>query len=62
MKYQSSLELFQKSLVHSTKKAAVNAHASGQDKSRDVKCSFCEELGRVFDHFRRYGMKILLGD
>jgi hypothetical protein len=27
-----------------------------------VKDSFYEELGRVFDQFRRYNMKILLGD
>jgi hypothetical protein len=33
-----------------------------EDKNDDVKDSFCEELGRVFDQFPRYDMKILLGD
>jgi hypothetical protein len=28
----------------------------------DIKDSFYEELGCVFDQFPRYGMKILLGD
>jgi exonuclease III len=31
-------------------------------KSTDVKDSFYEELGRVFDQFPRYDMNILLGD
>jgi hypothetical protein len=31
-------------------------------KGNDVKDSFCEELGHVFDQFPRYDMKILLGD
>jgi hypothetical protein len=30
--------------------------------SDDVKDSFCEELGRVFDQFPRYDMNILLGN
>jgi hypothetical protein len=33
-----------------------------EDKGDDVKDSFCEELGYVFDQFPRYDMKILLGD
>jgi hypothetical protein len=33
-----------------------------EDKSDDVKDSFCEELGRVFDKFPKYHMKIRLGD
>jgi exonuclease III len=37
-------------------------HASCEDKSDDVKDSFHEKLGHVFDKFRRYDMKILLGD
>jgi hypothetical protein len=37
-------------------------HASCEDKSDDVKDSFCEELGLGFDQFPRYDMKILLGD
>jgi hypothetical protein len=37
-------------------------HAPCDDKGDDVKDSFCEELGRVFDQFPRYDMKILLGD
>jgi hypothetical protein len=41
---------------------AVNVHAPCKDTSDDIKDSFYEELGRVFDHFPRYDMKILLGD
>jgi hypothetical protein len=37
-------------------------HAPREDKGNDVKDSFCEELGRVFDQFPRYDMRILLGD
>jgi hypothetical protein len=33
-----------------------------EDTSDDIKDSFYEELGRVFDQFPRYVMKILLGD
>jgi hypothetical protein len=40
----------------------VTVHVSCEDKSNDVKDNFYEELGRVFDQFLRYGMKILLGD
>jgi hypothetical protein len=40
----------------------VNVHAPCEDNSDDVKDSFYEELGRVFDQFPRYDMKILLGD
>jgi hypothetical protein len=40
----------------------LTVHASSEDKGDDVKDSFSEELGRVFDQFPRYGMKILLGD
>jgi hypothetical protein len=40
----------------------VNVHAPCEDTSDDIKDSFCEELGRVFDHFHRCDMKILLGD
>jgi hypothetical protein len=40
----------------------LNVHAPCEEKSSDVKDSFCEELGCVFDQFRRYDMKILLGD
>jgi hypothetical protein len=32
------------------------------EKSDDVKDSFYEELGRVFDQYPRYDMNILLGD
>jgi hypothetical protein len=35
-------------------------NAPCEDKSDDVKDSFYEELGRVFDHFHRYDMKNLL--
>jgi hypothetical protein len=37
-------------------------HAPCEDKGDDMKDSFYEELGRVFDQFPRYDMKILLGD
>jgi hypothetical protein len=40
----------------------VNLHTPCEDTSDDIKDSFYEELGRVFDHFPRYDMKILLGD
>jgi hypothetical protein len=39
-----------------------NVHATCEDKSDDVKDSFYEELGRVFDQFPSYDMKVLLGD
>jgi hypothetical protein len=37
-------------------------HASYGDKRDGVKYSICEELGRVFDQFPRYYMKILFGE
>jgi hypothetical protein len=37
-------------------------HAPCEDKGDDVKDSFYEELGRVFDQFPRYGTKIFWGD
>jgi exonuclease III len=40
----------------------LNEHAPCEDTSDDVKDNFCEELTRVFDQFRRYEMRILLGD
>ena len=40
----------------------LNVHAPSEDKSDDSKDSFYEELEKVFDHFSRYHMKILLGD
>jgi hypothetical protein len=40
----------------------LNIHAPTEDKTDDVKYSFCEELERVFDKFPKYHMKILLGD
>jgi hypothetical protein len=39
----------------------LNVHAPTEDKTNDVKGSFCEELERVFDKFPKYHMKILLG-
>jgi hypothetical protein len=35
-------------------------HTPCEDKSEDVKDSFYEELGNVFDQFPRYDMKMLL--
>jgi hypothetical protein len=37
-------------------------HASNEDKVNDKEGSFYEELEQVFDQFRRYHMKSLLGD
>jgi hypothetical protein len=37
-------------------------HTPFEDKGDDVKGSFYEELGCVFDQFPRYDTKILLGD
>jgi hypothetical protein len=37
----------------------LNVHAPCEDKEDDVKDSFYEELGRVFDQFPRYNMKIV---
>jgi hypothetical protein len=37
-------------------------HTPCENKSDDVKESFCEELGHVFDQFPRYDMKTLLCD
>jgi hypothetical protein len=39
-----------------------NVHAPFEDKGDDEKDSSYEELGRVFDQFPRYDMKIILGD
>jgi hypothetical protein len=39
-----------------------NKHASCEDTGDDIKDSFYEELGHVFDLFPRYNMKILLRD
>jgi hypothetical protein len=40
----------------------LNVHAASEDKGDDEKDSFYEELGRAFDQFPRYDMKILLSD
>jgi hypothetical protein len=40
----------------------LNVLAPCEDKGDDVKDSFYEEQGHVFDQFPRYDMKILLGD
>jgi hypothetical protein len=41
----------------------VNMHAPCEDDTNDdTKDSIYEELGRVFDQFPRYDMKIMLGD
>jgi exonuclease III len=40
----------------------LNVHAPCEDKGDDEKDRFYEELGRVFDQFPTYSMKILLGD
>jgi hypothetical protein len=40
----------------------LNVHAPCKDKNNDVKDSFYEELGHVFDQFSIYNIKILLDD
>jgi hypothetical protein len=40
----------------------LNVHAPTEDKTDDVKDSFCEDLDRVFSKIPKYHMKILLGD
>jgi hypothetical protein len=40
----------------------LNVHGLCEDKSDDVKDSFCGKLGHVFDQFSRYDMERLLGD
>jgi hypothetical protein len=37
-------------------------HAPCEDKNDDVKDSFCEDLGHVFEQFPRYDVEILLGN
>ena len=41
---------------------ALNVHAPSEKKSDDLKYSFYEELEKVFDHFPKYRIKILLGN
>jgi dihydroorotase len=38
----------------------LNVHASTQDKTDDLKDSFCEQLEYVFDTFPKYHKQILL--
>jgi hypothetical protein len=38
----------------------LNVHATPDDKTDDVKDSFCEELECVFVRFHKYEMKIVL--
>ena len=40
----------------------LNAHVPTEEKNNDSGDGFYEELERVFDHFPKYRMKILLGD
>jgi hypothetical protein len=37
----------------------LNVHTPCEDKGDDVKDSFCEELGRIFDQFPRYYIILL---
>jgi hypothetical protein len=39
----------------------LNVHAPTEDKVNDVKDSFYEDLGHVFDKFPKYHIKVLLG-
>jgi exonuclease III len=39
----------------------VNVHAPCEDTGDDIKDGFYKKLGRVFDQFPRYDMKMLLG-
>jgi hypothetical protein len=40
----------------------LNVHTPSEDKSEDVKDSFYEELGRVFDQLPRYEVKTSMDD
>jgi hypothetical protein len=40
----------------------LNVHAPTEDKTDEVKDSFCKELERVFDKFPKYHLKIILID
>jgi hypothetical protein len=40
----------------------LDVRAPTEDKTDDVKDSFYEKLGRMFDKFPKYNMKIMLGD
>jgi hypothetical protein len=40
----------------------LNVHAPTENKVNDVKDSLYEELESVFDKFRKYHIKMLLGD
>jgi hypothetical protein len=40
----------------------LNLHTPSEDKSDDIKDSFYEEVGLVFDQFIRYDIKIFGGD
>ena len=40
----------------------VNVDAPSDEKSEELKDSFCEELEEVFSHCQKYHMKVLLGD
>jgi hypothetical protein len=40
----------------------LNVHARSEDRGDDVKGSFYEEPGRVFDHYPMYALKIILDD
>ena len=40
----------------------VHVHATSEEKSEMSKYSFYEELERVFNHFPKYHMKMILGD
>jgi hypothetical protein len=40
----------------------LNVHAPTEEKIDDVKGSFYELLGCIFDKFFKYHMKMLLGD
>jgi hypothetical protein len=40
----------------------LNVHAPNKDKDNHIKDSFYGELDQLFDQFRRYHMKTLLGD
>jgi hypothetical protein len=47
---------------HSCNIVVLNVHTPYEDRSDEIKDSFYEELGCVFEQIPRYDMKILLGD
>jgi hypothetical protein len=48
--------------LRNVRRIRINVHVPCEDKGDNVKDSFYEELGRVFDQFPRYDRKLYGGD